>query len=241
MRTSSICDRMRADSAAIWNGLHAHPFIQELAAGTLAPEKFRFFLEQDDLYLEDYARCLAMGVAKSRDDEERGYFLTDLNMVFEAELPSNRALLQQVVDLGAEDRGGALTQAPATLAYTSYMQSLALRGGPLEIMAALLPCAWSYAEIAERLRTETPCAHPVYAGWIEFFSLPENLAMVEDMRERFDRLAESEGLSAHRHSELGRIFATSSRLEREFWEMSYTTTQWPDLGADLEPDMPALP
>ena len=227
--TASICDDMRAQSAAIWDGLHAHPFIRELAAGTLAPDKFRFFLEQDNLYLEDYARCLAMGVAKSRDDAERAYFLTDLNEVFEAELPSNRALLQQITDLGATDHGGALTQAPATLAYTAYMQSLALRGGPMDIMAALLPCAWSYTEIAERLVVQGPSDHPVYAGWIAFFSLPENLSMVRDMRDRFDRQAESEGLNEARRAELSSIFAASSRLEREFWEMSYTMTQWPDL------------
>lgn len=227
--TTSICDDMRAESAAIWDGLHAHPFIRELAEGTLAPEKFRFFLEQDNLYLEDYARCLAMGVAKSRDDTERTYFLTDLNLVFDAEIPCNRDLLQQVIDLGAQDRGGTLTQAPATLAYTSYMESLALRGGPLEIMAALLPCAWSYTEIAERLETHGSSQHPVFAAWIAFFALPENLAMVAEMRERFDRIVEDEGLSLGRRAELSRIFATSSRLEREFWEMSYTMAQWPDL------------
>src|SRR3989304_1445616 len=111
----SICDEMRAGCADIWDGLHAHPFLRELAAGTLALEKFRFFLEQDIFYLVDYVRCLAMGAA---------------------------------------DRGGALMMAPANVAYTSYMQALALRGGPLEIMAALLPCAWSYVEIAERLAGE---------------------------------------------------------------------------------------
>jgi hypothetical protein len=38
-----------------------HPFITELAEGTLPLDKFRFFLEQDDFYLEEYSRCLALG------------------------------------------------------------------------------------------------------------------------------------------------------------------------------------
>ena len=68
--------------------------------------------------------------------------------------------------------------APANVAYTSYMQALALRGGPLEIMAALLPCAWSYVEIAAALRERTDPTHPVYGGWVDYFSLPSNVEMM---------------------------------------------------------------
>ena len=54
--------------------------------------------------------------------------------------------------------------APANLAYTSYVQSLSLRGGSRETMAALLPCAWSYVEIAATLRERTETTHPVYGA-----------------------------------------------------------------------------
>jgi thiaminase/transcriptional activator TenA len=227
--TGSICDEMRAGSADIWEGLHAHPFLRELAAGTLALDNFRYFLEQDDFYLVEYARCLAMGAAKSRDETELRYFTTDLDQVLETELPSNRALLARVIELGAADRGGALTMAPATVAYTSYLQSLALRGGPLEIMAALLPCAWSYVEIAHRLAAAGTATNEVYADWIAYFTLPANVEMVASMRRDFDRLALEGGLGAAKRAELGRIFATSSRLERGFWEMASTLERWPDL------------
>ena len=226
----SFCSELRAQCADIWDGLHAHPFLRELAAGTLALEKFRFFLEQDNFYLIDYARCLALGAAKSRHESELRYFKVDLDQVLDAELPSNRALLTRVTQMGAADHGGALMQAPANVAYTSYMQSLALRGGPLEIMAALLPCAWSYVEIAQRLAAGTPSTHEVYADWIGYFTLPANVQMVASMREDFDRLAIEEGLGAPRRRELGEIFAMCSRLERGFWEMSYNLEQWPDLG-----------
>ena len=54
-------DAFREESDAIWTVLHRHPFITELAEGTLPLDKFRFFLEQDDFYLEEYSRCLAWG------------------------------------------------------------------------------------------------------------------------------------------------------------------------------------
>jgi thiaminase len=56
-----------------------------------------------------------------------------------------------------------------------------------------------------------------------------NVEMVASMRRDFDRLVADEGVGPARRAELGRIFATSSRLERGFWEMAYTLEQWPDL------------
>jgi thiaminase/transcriptional activator TenA len=149
--------------------------------------------------------------------------------VLDQELPSNRELLAQVVELGAQDRGGSLTMAPANVAYTSYMQALSLRGGPLEIMASLLPCSWSYVEIATALKERTDGSHPVYAGWIAYFSAPNVVEMIADMRRDFDMLVMEDAATEARRREIGQIFATSSRLERAFWEMAYTLEQWPDL------------
>lgn len=241
MGDGSICDEMRTACADIWDGLHGHPFLRELAAGTLPIEAFRFFLEQDNFYLVDYARCLAMGAAKSRDEEELRSFAVDLNQVIDAELPSNHALLARVTAMGAEDRGGALTQAPATVAYTSYMLSLALRGGPMEIMVALLPCAWSYVEIAGRLAEEGGADHEVYADWVGYFTLPSNVDMVAAIRADVDRLAIEGELGTAKRAELGEIFATSSRLERGFWEMAYRQEQWPDLGRPDQTTTDRLP
>jgi thiaminase (transcriptional activator TenA) len=232
MVSAPASERLREASDRIWQGLHTHPFITELAGGTLPIDKFRFFLEQDNLYLQDYARCLAMGAAKSRNEVELRYFVTDLNQVIEKELPSNRDLLERVTQMGALDRGGTAGMAPANVAYTSYMRSLALHGGPLEIMASLLPCAWSYIEIATALADRVDRDHPVYADWVGYFSLPVNVEMVAEMRRDFDRLVAEEASGEARWEEIERIFATSSRLEHRFWEMAYTLERWPDLSED---------
>ena len=98
-------------------------------------------------------------------------------------------------------------------------------------MAALLPCAWSYVEIAGRLAEAGGTDHEVYADWVGYFTLPSNVEMVAAMRADFDRLAIEGELGAAKRAELGEIFATSSRLERGFWEMAYRHEQWPDLQA----------
>jgi thiaminase (transcriptional activator TenA) len=228
---NSTSAALREDSAPIWDRLHAHPFLRELADGSLPLDRFRFFIEQDDVYLEEYVRCLAMGAAKSRNDVELRYFTTDLLQVIDDELPSNRALLARVIEMGAEDRGGTLAAAPANIAYTSYMQAVAARGGALEIMAVLLPCAWSYVEIATGLEPGAT-TNDVYSGWVDFFRSPEVVLMIEAMRRDFDRACDHPSVGADRRAELARIFAMSSRLELGFWEMAYHLEQWPDLVPD---------
>jgi thiaminase/transcriptional activator TenA len=222
-------DAFRAESDPVWAKLHEHPFITELADGTLPLEKFRYFLEQDVFYLEEYARCLAMGAAKSRTADELRYFVADLNNVLEAEIPNNLSLLDEVVAHGAEDRGGTRGMAPANVAYTSYLHALSMRGGPLDIMAALLPCAWSYVEIASALRDRTDLTHPIYSEWIAYFSLPQTVEVVSTMRHDFDALALDEATTDARRREIANAFATSSRLELGFWEMAYTFERWPDV------------
>ena len=226
---TSASDALRQESATIWRSLHEHPFITELADGSLPLDRFRFFLEQDDLYLKEYARCLALGAAKSRTERELRYFTADLNQVLDAEIPSNRDLLARVIELGAQDRGGARIPAPANVAYTSYLQALSMRGGPLEIMAALLPCSWSYVDIATALRTRTDTSHPVYADWIGYFSRSDVVEMVAGMRRDFDELVEEQAPAGARRRDIGEIFAMSCRLERAFWQMAYTLDQWPDV------------
>ena len=42
---------LRDQGDRVWVGLHAHPFLNGLTHGVLPLEKFRFFIEQDILYL----------------------------------------------------------------------------------------------------------------------------------------------------------------------------------------------
>ena len=224
----SLSASLRDQSDRVWEGLHAHPFLRELSRGVLPLEKFRFFIEQDLLYLPDFARCIAMGAAKSRTETELRYFTAQLQGTLGMEIPNQRRVLGRLLELGAEDRAGALGMAPANVAYTSYMKAVAALEGPLEIVAAVLPCAWSYVEIAERLAGER-AEHPVYSDWVGFYLTDEVSSLVRTMREDFDSMAREAGLAPTRRRRLAEIFAMSSRLEGAFWEMAYTLDQWPDL------------
>jgi thiaminase (transcriptional activator TenA) len=235
-REPSLSAGLRDQSGLVWAGLHAHPFLGELARGVLPLEKFRFFIEQDILYLPDFARCIAMGAAKSATEAELGFFAKQLDGTVNLELPNQYRVLDHVCRLGAEDCGGASGKAPANVAYTSFMLSVAAQGGPLEIMAAILPCAWSYAEIAAQLKGEI-ADHPVYRDWVGFYLTAEVLGLVAQLRESFDEMALRASPGPESRRRLAEIFMTSSRLEGAFWDMAYTLDQWPDLSTGHTRDL----
>lgn len=113
--------------------------------------------------------------------------------------------------------------APANLAYTSFLVATALQHGPLEIMAAIVPCTWSYGDIATGLGV---AEHPVYAEWVRFFGSPDYTELIAEMRARFDEMTSDLGGAAL--ARLSSIFTASTRLERGFWDMAYELEQWPD-------------
>jgi thiaminase (transcriptional activator TenA) len=228
--TLSVCRRLRDRSAATWDALHRHPFIREMAGGTLPVEKFRFYVEQNLMYLVEYARAMAIAASKADDVATMKLFADDVANILDSEIPENRELLRRVVELGAEDRGGAAAMAPGNVAYTSFLVSTAARGDPLEVMAAIVPCTWSYGDIGSSLIAEGVVHdHPVYAEWIRFFGEPSYDRIVAKMRDDFEAMAD--GADAVTLERLSELFHTSVRLERGFWDMAYGLEHWPDLQA----------
>ena len=84
--------RLLAASRTIWEGYLTHPFVQGIADGSLAAEKFRFYLLQDYLYLFDYAKVFAQGVVKSREPEVMRTFASYVSSILMGKWPSTAAI-----------------------------------------------------------------------------------------------------------------------------------------------------
>jgi thiaminase/transcriptional activator TenA len=221
----TLCERLRDECAELWEELHIHPFIEGLADGTLPPETFRFYIEQNIQYLLEYARAMALAAGRAGDVETMRIFSADLRNIVEVEIPENRELLARVLELGARDLKGSEGMAPATVTYTGFLVETAATSRPVEVMAAIVPCAWSYGEIASR-RREQIVEHPVYAEWVRFFASPEYAGVVERMQADFEWLVARDDVELER---LSFLFTMGVRLERGFWDMAYAREHWPDL------------
>src|SRR5262245_40228684 len=68
-------ERAYAATEPLWAQIYAHPFLTELAAGTLPDDKLIFYFEQNVHYIDTVVRCRAVAVAKSTSPEVRDFFL----------------------------------------------------------------------------------------------------------------------------------------------------------------------
>jgi thiaminase/transcriptional activator TenA len=192
-------DRLRAGAQAIWSAALAHPFLQELRAGRLPLERFRFFLVQDYLYLGAFARAVAVALAKAPDDETVQRLARRVLTPVERPLHA-RLFAAAGVDL---DDVAAAESAPTNLAYQNHLLATALTGGTAEVAAALLPCPWIYHEMGAALG---PIDHPVYGPWARFYAEGGLADSVAAWRELVDELPGSEPAML-------RAFRTSCRYE----------------------------
>jgi thiaminase/transcriptional activator TenA len=215
------CNMLRESCRHVWQSLLDHPFVYELAAGTLPLWKFRFYLEQDILVLNDYARAIGLGISRA-DDEELRELTKQLQIVVGSELDSEWDLLRRVDELAGRRNGPAVRPATTTIAYTSFLLATAARGDALDVMTALMPCAWSYADIGLAHAGEA-AEHPIYSDWLRFFGSADYVDSVDERRATLDRIV---ARSAHaRHARLYQLFTIATRLERAFWDMAYAVEE----------------
>lgn len=67
-------EKLLAATAEIWKAYNEHPFVLGIQNGTLDKEKFRYYIIQDHLYLEDYAKTFAVGIAKAKTLRMANFF-----------------------------------------------------------------------------------------------------------------------------------------------------------------------
>ena len=141
-------DRLLSASRPIWEQYHQHPFVTGIGDGTLDREKFRYYIIQDYLYLADYAKTFAVGVAKAKSLAAANLFAKYIP-VMNGELDVHRGYLAKLGITQEEIRSTPL--ALDNLSYTSYMLRVAYEEGEAEILAAILSCAYSYEVIAKNM------------------------------------------------------------------------------------------
>lgn len=221
---ASPCASFRADCGDLWRSLPDHPFLRELAAGTLPLDRFRFFLEQDVAFLEATLRALGISLARARKEEEIRLLVEEAALIVDRELANERALLARVEELSPAP--GARVEAPATVAYGGWLVATAVRGDAIDLLVALHPCVWSYLYIAQALERDL-VEHPIYGDWVAFFAGADYAEAVDSRTAALDRLLAP--LPERRLAQLSELFMLGTRLEVLFWDMAYSLKHWPDL------------
>ncbi len=135
-----------------------HPFLQGLASGKLDRSKFRYYLEQDLLYLREFSRLLLELAAKAPLGTQAQTLARHAHEAIAEEATLHRDILG-LKETAQKEADLRLVMAPSNLAYVNHLRASVWRGSFLEGMAAVLPCYWYYLEAGRELaRTGSPSA-----------------------------------------------------------------------------------
>ena len=200
------------------------PFNAELAAGTLSPQRFQFYLVQDARYLVGFARALAVAAAKAGTTGDVAFF---------AGAAQESIVVERSLHDGYFERFGmseadqsAVETSPTCLAYTSFLLATAQTAGYAELVAALLPCFWVYQHVGtEILASLAPGADHPYRAWIDTYADDEFAESVRTCRYAVD-MAANDADEGTRERMLA-AFTRATEYEWLFWDSAYRRETWP--------------
>lgn len=210
-------ETLKGTAQPLWDEIFRHPFVTQLGRGSLPLHRFRYFVGQDFVYLQDFSRVLAMGAVRAVHRSDEPMFLRHAETVHLVEHELHQSLAPA---LGLNPEHLAATPpGPVTVAYTDHLMRAAWAEPYSSLVAAVLPCYWIYREVGQRLAHQLP-EHPQYRAWIDTYagdlygqSVTEILTVANRLGERLDS---REQMLARR------AFWRSSRYEWLFWEQAWS-------------------
>ena len=214
--SSHISGALRERGKLVWAAAISHPMVRQISDGTLPYQVFRRYFEQNILYLGDYARAIGLIAGKAPDWEAADVLSRFLRQIVGTEIPANLAFLSRLG--GSPCAGTTDCMSPATYAYTRHLLYTCAQGSCAEGLAAVLPCQWSYGELARPLM-DSPPTDPVYSDWVAMFGNDEYGVLVEETTGLLDRLADPADAGTVRC--LSQVFDRSTSYEVQFWDMAY--------------------
>jgi thiaminase/transcriptional activator TenA len=215
-----VASILHEQGATAWDAAVRHPMVKGIGDGSLPHETFRRYFTQNVLYLEEYARAIGIIIGKAPDRDAITALTRFLVRIVEEEIPENLSFLER---LGGDPDtvAGRGSMSEVTYGYTRHLLSVCALGECADGLTAVLPCQWSYGELARSATAHRP-DDPIYADWIDLFGNDAYDGLVAATTALLDRLVDPS--DEHRMAELSRIFERSIRYEGEFWDMAYGGT-----------------
>ena len=217
---ASLFDQLKRACVDEWNAYCHHDFVNEIGEGTLPIESFRYYLEQDYIFLIHFSRAWALAVYKSSSVAEMQWATEILHSTINTEMS---------LHVGFSERFGVsqeqlenTKEAQANLAYTRFVLDKGLAGDLLDLYVALMPCVVGYAEIGNRLSLEYDpvLADNPYREWIEMYSSVEYQTLAIKSISVLERICRDRG-GMSRIDELKATFRSATVLEEGFWSLCY--------------------
>ncbi len=218
----SFTDTLEPLAEPMWDAIVAHPMVEELGAGSLDEEPFRYWVKQDYVYLIDYARVFAHGATKAPTLEQMGTFAELLDSTINTEMDLHREYASEFRI--SESELEATEPSPTTRAYTDFLVRVAATGTFGDLVAALLPCMWGFNETGTQLAAQGLPDDERYAAWVEMYAGEEFTELTSWCKDLLDDVAADK--SERQRETFRSLFRTSARYEYRFWDAAWRQEEW---------------
>lgn len=208
-------DRAWQAALPVYNAILELPFVKQLTDGSLAREKFVFYLQQDALYIENYCRVLAHIAARVPSIEMTKTFLD-----FACD---GVAVEQAMHNVYLRNEGHADEMTPTNLLYCSLQNAQAQSDVAIEA-ASILPCFWVYLMVGKHIAATAKAENP-YHEWIATYSDPVFEKSNDLAIEMCNRLAEN--ATEEVRQKMTDIFVKCTKMEWMFWHSAFNKEEWP--------------
>jgi len=213
-----ISERLRRDTYSVWEKIFVHPFVTELYTGTLPIDKFKFYVLQDYNYLVTMMKNLAILASKAVSISATREMLEIAHLEATSEFRSYEELLN-TMGYRIED-AEQVTPTEVNVSYMNFLLATSSLKTYWEGLAAILPCFWSYAEIA-RVNKQRLIGNKnrIYTDWASVYLTESYQRLVTKLRSLLDK-------SDLKYGALKDVFLTASKYEYMYWDMAYNMKDW---------------
>ncbi|MBQ2248503.1 MAG: thiamine phosphate synthase [Tidjanibacter sp.] len=200
-------------SLPIYERIIAHPFIKELADGSLATERFVRYIAQDEIYIKNYGEEMFLLADMMPNEQMREMFRELAKGGMEAEGAMHALLIERFgIDTAVEP-------SEVTAGYMAHTRGHINSGSLAHAMAAMLPCMWIYNEVGLYIYSHrNPNPNP-YAEWVATYASEDFTEVTRLILELCDRIAAE--ATPEVRAEMEEAYLIAAEYEWAFWNWGY--------------------
>jgi thiaminase/transcriptional activator TenA len=214
-------------STAILSRIYNHPFNQQLCAGTLPNETFKFYLEQDALYLRDFSKALKLIADRCTDRRHARQFrqLSDDMISYELNIHFRYLKKAHPDTFFSTRQHPSLQKTPVITNYSEYLLNSASKAPIAEAVASCAPCFITYNELGRRMNNHYQQNNP-YRDWIASYSRPQFTTSTQMIMQTMSELTSLISCPTLQ-DRVSDSFLQSTIFELMFFDAAYTAKAQP--------------
>lgn len=219
--------RLVNKSSPTLSKIYAHPFNQQLYNGTLSAKAFRFFIEQDELYLRDYSLALKTTSTRLKNKVHAEQFKLFSEDIVKTERKLLLKYLNEQPSFAFFNQSKTLRKKiPVISDYTEYLLHQAENATIEEAVASLIACPGIYEKLGMHMPLSACESTNPYRDWIASYSSPRFISSTHTIIEIADEL--NKVIACPRQQERVHLsFQRSAEFELQFFDEAFMSESQP--------------